>query len=277
MEVEKCTKRFKFQHSNERGLSTNSYDRIRNSFNTVGYVLDDSLSLNMEELDDFALHLNTVFETQPQSIVYNRRQPGRTKFRFSLRKNNGKIAISLLLQLKKLLNKPIWLCQSILTGQRSTFKPEKNYWSNKKYMYVGSGNHVVGPNSFQQFPHHDINVPHYPRTCGIGFYLQNVLSISNGPIEIWPATQHLLGSYALRGLPDNRSANQKETGERGRTGEYGKLVDFYEDLTAEVQSKIFLAQRGEVILRDFRTLHRGTEVSSSNFNRTMVELFIRKL
>lgn len=161
------------------------------------------------------------------------------------------------------------MCQSILKGQKSAFIPEKKYWSNKKYSYIGGGNHVVGQNGFEQFPHHDSNVPDHPHTCAIGFYLQNVLSISDGPIEIWPATQHLLGSYALRKLRDSRSANQKETGERGKNGEYGNIVDFYEQLTAEVQGKIFLAQRGTVMLRDFRTLHRGTEVSSSNFNRTM--------
>lgn len=95
------------------------FDRILNRFNTVGYALDDGLSLNIAELDDFTLHLNSVFNTYPETIVYNKQQTGRIKFRFHERKNNGKIALSLLLQLKKLLNKPIWLCQSILKGQKS--------------------------------------------------------------------------------------------------------------------------------------------------------------
>ena len=41
------------------------FDRILNRFNTVGYALDDGLSLNIAELDDFTLHLNSVFNTYP--------------------------------------------------------------------------------------------------------------------------------------------------------------------------------------------------------------------
>lgn len=66
------------------------FDRILNRFNTVGYALDDGLSLNIAELDDFTLHLNSVFNTYPETIVYNKQQTGRIKFRFHERKKQRK-------------------------------------------------------------------------------------------------------------------------------------------------------------------------------------------
>jgi len=276
MIVKKCVQKNPAKLQFQSDFDYNSFERVLNSFYTVGYFLDKNLALNTSLVDEYAQQFNYILNTNPKAIVYNSRQFQRKKFRFHPKKNANKFSSYLLLSLEKILNKQIWLCQSILLAQKSSFKSDKNYWMDKRFTYTASGNHVVGPHSYEQFPHHDISTPNFPSVCGIGFYLQDVSSISMGPLEIWPATQHLLGSYANRKLRDTRSSNQKETGDRGVDGRLGHIVDFYKDLISFIPSKIFLAQRGTVLLRDFRTLHRGRELIIADYNRTMVELFVYK-
>lgn len=243
----------------------------RNSFLSLGYFADHSLTINSEDLSIFSNEFFRILESKPEEIVYSRRQRGRLKFRFGERKNNGVEATRLLSKMKTLLNKHIWLCQSILLGKDSVYDEKIKYTNDKKFKYSVSGNHVYEQNSFEQFPHSDVDASGYPKICSVGFYLQDVTSRDMAPFEIWPVTHHLIGSYALKNLNDKSSANDKETGQRST-----KVIRMYEGITSNMPGKIFLSKRGEIMIRDCRALHRGTKLTLANYNRTMVELQVRK-
>lgn len=259
--INNCSSQARFCSLN----ATNDNLEMRNAFFTLGFVYEESLALKLSELTDFSTTFFSVLHKNPETIIYNKSQKGRTKFRMTEGKKKETKPSNLLSKLKLMLNRQIWACQSILSNSRDNYDSRKVYSRGTEFSYRASGNHVQGPDSFRQFPHHDDHTSGFPSVCGIGFYLQNVTSLQQGPLEIWPGTHHLLGSYAL--------GDNKRSSEAGLSSE---VVKFYETIALHMPSKFFLGLRGDVILRDYRALHRGREITLANFNRTMVELFVRK-